>query len=231
MAILTFAFPVSGLRGKVGGIVYSANKSGPYLKAWGKGANPRTTIQTEQRGVLGNLARNWQLLTAGERTGWNTYAALSAQDKTNSLGETFSISGFNWYVAINSNLIRAEKTQRTAAPTTGTPAQPTIQDVRLNDEADATDSRVRLTSGSTGLTETLILIGRVVQSSGPTSITIGRNWLASEVPGTFREVLFQDTIDSKFGTIQVGQVLFIEVATMSDQGRIGPVDSRSVEKA
>ncbi len=230
MAIFLFTAPFGGIRGKLGGLVFSANKAGPFVKSWGKGANPRTTSQTGQRQVLTAFAQSWKALTAGERTGWDTYAALAAQDKTNSLGETYSISGFNWYVAINSTLVRAGQAARTAAPVTATPAQPTILALRLNDEDDGLDSVVQLTVGSSGLTDILFVRGRVTMNIGTATITVGSTFLEALVPNASRQVFFQSGINEKFGTIQVGQQLFCEVLTMNNHGRLGPIDAKTTLK-
>ncbi len=225
MAILTFAAPVSGLRGKVGGLIYSANKAGPFVKTWGKGSNPRTAPQTQQRANLVQFAQNWKNLTAAQRTDWDTYAALPAQDKTNSLGETFSISGFAWYVALSNNLKRAGAAAIDSAPLLGTPATPIIQDARLVDDGFAGDSRIRLTAGSPTLTAEHIVTGVVLNSEGRATATINRTWLNTEVPNVGRAVFFQDEINAKFGTIQTTQFGFFEIQIQNAEGRQGAPDA------
>ncbi len=81
MAIAKFGPTVTGLRGTVAGTTFSANKSGPYARGWSRGANPRSSLQSTQRGRLGALAAAWRDLTQVQRDDWIVYAALPAQDR------------------------------------------------------------------------------------------------------------------------------------------------------
>lgn len=131
MAIIKFGPTVVGVRGTIGGIVFSANKSTPYAKGWSKGSNPRTPLQTAQRSRLSSLPNSWRALSASEQADWDTFAALSAQDLINSLGVTYSISGFGWYVKINARLLAMGRAIRTPVPTQARPAAPTITDLEF----------------------------------------------------------------------------------------------------
>jgi len=148
MGILTFAAPVSGLRGKVGGNIFSANRSGPYLKSWGKGSNPRSALQTANRADLTTFAQSWAAISAANKTNWDTYAAAAAQDKTNSLGETYSASGFNWFCAINFNRRTVGSAQLDTSPAVAVPGTPIIQTKRFDTTASVLDSVVVMTVGS-----------------------------------------------------------------------------------
>ena len=86
MAIALIGAPLAGVRGTLGGITFSANKGGPYIKLWAKPPNPRTSRQTIERGFLGRMPELWRALTGVQQTAWDTFAALGAQDLTNSLG-------------------------------------------------------------------------------------------------------------------------------------------------
>ncbi len=99
MAIVKFGVTVVGIRGTVGGLVFSAGKSGPYVKTWSKSANPRTPKQSEQRAELGSIGEEWRALTQVNRDGWDTFAATgTCTELTNSLGELYRISGFLWFL-------------------------------------------------------------------------------------------------------------------------------------
>ena len=131
MAIIKLGVTVVGIRGTIGGMMFSANKSGPYARAWSKGANPRTPIQSAQRSTLGAIPSLWRALTPGERTAWDVFADLPAQERTNSLGETFFASGFNWFTIINTRLINIGRSPRTAVPVQSRPTAPTLTSLVL----------------------------------------------------------------------------------------------------
>ncbi len=131
MAVIKLAAPVAGIRGTVGGLTYSANKAGPFVRAWSKGANPRTTFQSTQRTQMASIPALWRLLSPAEKALWKTFAALPAQERTNSLGEAFFISGFTWFTLINIRLLNIGRVTRTAPPVQARPSAPTVSSLVL----------------------------------------------------------------------------------------------------
>lgn len=131
MAIIKLAAPIAGIRGTVGGLTYSANGSSLFVKAWAKGANPRTGKQTNQQSFLSQMPGLWALLSDAERAAWRTFAADPAQELTNSLGETYFASGFNWFAKCNIRLLRVSRSTITAIPTQARPAAPAITDFHV----------------------------------------------------------------------------------------------------
>jgi len=126
MAILKLGVLVTGIRGTVGGTIFSANKSGPFARNWSRGADPMSTSQTTVRARLSSHATEWQDLAQADRDDWDTYAADPAQELTNSLGEAYYGSGWNWYCRINNHLLVAGEARRDTYPTNARPAAPTI---------------------------------------------------------------------------------------------------------
>ncbi len=169
MAILKFGTLIVGARGTLGGATLSANKAGPYAKTWSKGSNPDTQLQAAHRSSMVRWAVAWRTLTDTQRTAWNTYAALPAQDLTNSLGETYSISGFAWYVRINMNLEQAGVASRANPPTLPTPAAPVIDTFHLKTDAAATDTRVILTDASPSIPDPIVVKATLFFSQGITA--------------------------------------------------------------
>jgi len=131
MSIIKFGVAVVGIRGTIGGITFSANKHGPYARAWSKGSHPATPRQTDQQSYLAQMPALWQALTPVQRTAWDVFAALGAQDLINSLGETYSISGFGWFCKINIRLLVMGRAARVAVPVQARPAAPTITDLEF----------------------------------------------------------------------------------------------------
>lgn len=150
MAILKLAAPVAGIRGTVAGLIYSANGSGPYVKAWAAPSNPRTETQTIERSILAQMPTLWRALTIFERALWDNFAALPAQELFNSLGESYFISGWLWFVKCNIRLLRVGRATITATPTVARPAAPTIDDFRV--AVDGTESNVAVGGTPTAAT-------------------------------------------------------------------------------
>lgn len=66
----------------------------------------------------------WNSLTSVQRAAWDTFAALGAQALTNSLGETYYASGWNWFCKTNVRLLRVGRSTISATPTIARPSAP-----------------------------------------------------------------------------------------------------------
>jgi len=114
------------MRGKLGGSILSANKSGNFITNNKTPIQPRTEKQTNQRSIFAQMASAWADLTSGQKTGFDTYAALPAQELTDSMGETYYASGFNWFVKLNTRLERMGRSLISVAPAGARPTAPSI---------------------------------------------------------------------------------------------------------
>lgn len=220
MAIITIAAPLSGIRGKVGGVIYSANKSGPYLKGWARGSNPRTFLQTEHRSVFTSLSTTWRTLSAADKLTWDDYAALPAQELTNSLGEDYSIPGFNWYIRININRNNFTDGFTDVAPTTGTPAMPDLNEVLAFSTADAGSTRISLNVGTPGDGERMAIKAEMVTSQGNVAGPEIKTFMIIRKRALGQlNFAFKDELLEHFGTAQIGQKVFASIQQQSADGR------------
>lgn len=222
--IIKFGPTVVGARGTIAGTTFSANKSGPYAKAWSKGANPKSAEQTEQRGGFGSLASSWRDLTQAQRDDWIDYAGDPAQEKTNSLGENFFASGFNWYIEINEALEAAEEARRVDAPIFIRPPPPILQPAveTFFVTGAAVDTHVFLATGSPGLGVNLVIFA-LVTGQGRTAISGNLTAMKIAIPSAGRKVFYQDEIEAAFGTIILGQREFFHVQVQDSQGQRSPL--------
>lgn len=128
MAIVKFGIVVTGIRGSLGGTIFSANKAGPFCRQWSRPVNPRSLKQQTQRSRLSSHGPYWLALTQAQRDDWDTYAAAAPQEKTNSLGEAYHASGYNWFCQINTHLLLSDRARRSVFPSVAAPAAPTISE-------------------------------------------------------------------------------------------------------
>lgn len=131
MAIIQFGVFVVGARGNVGGAVFSQNGAGPYVKNWARSSNPRTPPQTAQRAAVASMPSLWRALTDPQKTDWDDFALLPAQERTNELGQTFFLNGFQWFSIINVRLLNIARATRIAPPTQSRPSAPTFTALQL----------------------------------------------------------------------------------------------------
>lgn len=136
MAIIKVAAPLVGIRGSIGGTTYSANKSGPYARAWTAPPNKRRPLQMAQRNTFAWASEIWRTRTGAQRAAWDAWAALIGQIQTNSLGETYYLSGFQWYVRCNTRLELMGRAWLTNPPAGAYPADPTINSIVVAADAN-----------------------------------------------------------------------------------------------
>ena len=60
--------------GKLGGLIFSHNKGGRYVRVMGIPTNPNSARQQEVRGALATQSAAWEGLTDAERSTWETWA-------------------------------------------------------------------------------------------------------------------------------------------------------------
>ncbi len=101
--------------GKQGGIVWSHNRGGPYVRNRAIPTNPNTARQVAVRNAMRSLTIAWDItLTQAERDAWDVYA--SNVTWTNRLGQTISLTGLNHYVRSNTPRVQNALARIDAAP-------------------------------------------------------------------------------------------------------------------
>lgn len=86
--------------GKQGGIVWSHNKGGPYVRNRAIPTNPNTQRQVTVRTATRNLAIAWDVeLSQAQRDAWDVYAANVSW--LNRLGQSIKLTGLNHFIRSN----------------------------------------------------------------------------------------------------------------------------------
>lgn len=99
MAKIKFGMMMTDARGKLGGQVFSKNRSGAYVRTKVTPVNPQTTFQQSNRSLLGSLSSGWSNLTQVQRNSWNS--AVEAWQKTNVFGDLQKPTGKNLFTGLN----------------------------------------------------------------------------------------------------------------------------------
>lgn len=221
MAKVSFASPIDEMRGRLAGIIFSANRSGSYIKPFSKSSNPRTPAQSTQRTSFNQFGIRWTNLTDPQRAAWNTYAALPAQVKTDSLGNPYFVSGFNWYISFNTLLAAVDRPLFDGPPTALVPATVAITSLVCN--AAATNNCVITWAAPPGNNGATQIFAQLRLHPGRISVP-DRNFIQIDfIPfGIATNPLTIPNLDDFFGPIQIGQVLWIKSTINKPQGRSGP---------
>lgn len=221
MAIIKLGALVVGVRGTVGGVVFSAGKSGPNARLWARGSNPRSEAQSDQRGRYSIMPEWWRALTNTQRSDWDTWAADPAQEKTNALGEAYYVSGYNWFVTINSQLSRAGYAHRDDPPTDTWPAAPVIDAFRFEDSGGTFVCEIDYDPAEFPGTMGIVIMGAFVPRGGRSVQYSNWRLLISGIASPTGTYEFYLPWGYEFGLPQVGDRAFLRVFKQNDQGMRG----------
>jgi len=218
MARIKLASPIGGIRGTVGGVTYSANATSLYAKLW-RGPRPSgTRLASKTRCLFGSNGGPWRALSQAKRDAWDTWAALPAQELTDSLGQAYYASGWNWFVTLSSRLAWIERDIVEDPPSVARPAAPSISSVVLETSGIGADSRITYPEDEFDGWD-IVLFGRLSLSQGAVARTAGfYQILASQAPGA-TSTSVQSQLESVFGTIPSGARLFASVARQLPDGQ------------
>lgn len=218
MAIVTIALPVTGIRGTISGVVFSANKSGPYAKGLSPCTNPRSIGQLSQRGYLAQAGAKWRTLTPAEQADWATFAATPPEDDYNSLNELYLLSGFGWFTRIFTRRHRTGQVEDLLAPVATPTAAPATMTLELHESTGAAaDATFGYTIGEFATYYAILMLsiapglGSNVQSSRYLI-----NWEGLGVGAT--ETDFGIAYWNTFGVTQIGQRFFAQLFRQSPSG-------------
>lgn len=105
--------------GSIAAVVHSRNRYGQYTRNRSIPVNPNSVAQGQMRARFGDNSQAWRLLTDAQRAGWESLG-LQMQ-RTDSLGQTYTLTGLQAYIAVNNNLLDAGEAVVSAAPALNSP--------------------------------------------------------------------------------------------------------------
>lgn len=227
MAKLLFSSVVDGVRGRSGGVIFSANAAGPYIKRFAPPIVSNTSSQLFRRSTFSNMGGLWRSLSNAQRQAWRDYAKLPAQAKTDSLGNTFFLNGWQWFVSCNSSLALVNRSPIANAPVIAVPGAPTIGGLIVTAPGTASNSQaINVASFSTH--DAIIEMNWTPNVSK--LVASNRNFLF--VVGVQNASLVASldlgNLQSIFGVIQAGSFWISRVYAQTSEGRRGTFVSASV---
>ena len=151
---------------------------------------------------------------------WNTYAAAVAQAKTNSLGQTYYASGWNWFCAMNTINQILGRSIYVLGPTNAVLGAPTLTSLTIQDPASGPSQISVVTaeynSGIAAWLELRIVNGQG-QSSRPNRPKLV--WTMTNPAVASNDIT--DEVAAAFGNVQAGQRCFYWYRRILSQGRAG----------
>jgi hypothetical protein len=218
MAIVTIALPVTGIRGKLAGIVFSANRSGPFARGLSSPANPGTIGQMNQRGLMAQSGYLWRTLSSAEQADWDTFAETPPETDYNSLGEVVILSGFAWFTRILLRRRRCGLADDLIAPASTPTATPTTFTLDVHPSTGAAaDAHFGYTSGEFAAYYAILMLA-IAPGLG-SNVWTSRYLLCWEAFGlTATSTNFGANYFAAFGTTQVSMRFFGKLYRQSASG-------------
>jgi hypothetical protein len=107
MARIVGGSMIGELSGKMGGLVFSRNKSGQYIRKYAIPVNPNTGAQLTARASFAGAVGSFHSLDPNEKTLWQNFAQTAFNPK--GAINTGQFSGINAYTALNQMVIHGNK--------------------------------------------------------------------------------------------------------------------------
>lgn len=225
MAKIKFGMMMTDARGKLGGQVFSKNRSGAYVRTKVTPVNPRTSFQQSNRALLGSLSSNWSGLTSEERTEWNN--AVNNWQSTNVFGDNTTPTGKNLFTGLN-------KVAASQFPTNDLmrtpPAKVEMVPYSIGSAiADTANQTLIITLANTETVgKTFQVRATPIVSSGTTFVTNRYRSLSSAFTVASGGVLdISSAWLARFGAIAETGNIFVEIREVQENGQLGvPAVSR-----
>lgn len=115
--------------GSFANMTASRNRYGQYMRTRASPVNPNTTFQAAVRTRMTNLAQDYRALTAAQRAGWADLG--SNMIRTDSLGQSYSLTGAQAYLSVNGNNLAAGNAAVSDAPSLVEPDPLATQTITL----------------------------------------------------------------------------------------------------
>lgn len=206
-------------RGKLGGQVFTKNRSGAVVRTKVTPVNPQSVPQSIARATLGGNSSAWANLTEEQRLSW--IAGADSIIKTNIFGDTYKPSGKNYFVSVNSNLKLASKPILNSAPEAVAPDQITSLTAEYDKLAETLKLTVVLQNGDP---DTTVIVKATRPASAGKYNFSGQYVVIDTFPGDSPSTPLELGIaySSKYGSPAVGSKIGFEVYAISSTGVAGP---------
>lgn len=183
--------------GKVGGLVYSFNRVGQYVRQYVKPVNPATNAQTRARAAFAGSSGTYHALNVGEKAAWGSFASTVFNPKVGLNNGQFS--GFNAFVSLknvteNGNGLVAPVTGEVDGVAVGTPL--TFSDYAFSETPPVFTIQAAIKEQVTGNPLNLSMRSAEVKDDGSFEIQIN---VGSGGAGSYAIEDFIDPNDQEFG--------------------------------
>ena len=209
--------PLAGqLSGRVGGIVFSRNRGGDYVRNGPSPLNPQTSYQVAVRNALALASTRWNDMGASARAGWKAWAENNPAQ--NRLGESIRLQGNAAFVMFNSRLAYLGIAVVDTPPVISAP--PSLLTLVPTFDVGAGAFQVAYTTTPLGAGTKLWVLGCRPMSLG---ISFVRNKLRHFITGAAAGASpldIETAFYARFGTPAVGENIVVRAGVLGADGQL-----------
>jgi len=212
MAIFTPGPAIAAASGSVGGLVFSHNRGGPYIRRRPIPVNPASIAQVTYRAEFVQASQLWQSRGEAGQLQWKTWALNNKIP--NALGNLITLTGHQAFVQVCTWRGIAGWDYGTLTPTAPRPAP--YLTFSITADIGAGDVSFVFTDTPVGATKHIVIWSAVVDSPG---IKYVKNlWKLTVISPLNQASPFsiQTAVEAKWGTLVVGQTLWIKAEKLTD---------------
>jgi hypothetical protein len=202
--------PVANASGSLAGVVASHNRGGSYFRRRTVPVKSTTTYATNAKARLAAASSAWRTLTAAQRFSWETWAQTNPV--VDRLGEKRILTGQQAYIQLNVRILFIGGTQILVPPVIGGPNA--LTSVTLTADIGSGDFEVAFTPTPLATGLSAWVRAAVVNSAGITFVQNLYKLCVVSAAAQASPLTLDTDIESRFGTLIVGQQVFVAVHVM-----------------
>ncbi len=208
MALFRPGSIVGQISGRIGGVVYSHNRGGSYIRSSAIPIAVESESADAAKARVTALSRLWADLDDDERAAWRAYA--QSDTRRNRLGDSRALTGICSFIAINSRMLLAEE-EMLRVPALGVAPQALAY---LSMTADIGTGTCELTFSPTPLDTDLALwiVAGVVSSPGRRYHQDVMRVIKVTAGAQTSPYDYQSDIEKVHGDLIVGQQVYMRVS-------------------
>lgn len=213
MAKIKFGMMMTDARGKLGGQVFSKNRSGAYVRTKVTPKNDQTPRQSFIRSLLGAISQKWSTLSASARAGFN--AAVGDWATTDIFGDARNPSGKTLFTKLNMNAQNAGFAEIEQVPTKIEMPVTGLSKVEIK----KTPGTIVITA-ETDFAGGACVVNATPRLSQGTSYVKGKfRQIATELTDVPELAVLYNNYVAKFGVPNVGDNIYFEVIQVLPSGQ------------
>lgn len=217
MAIIKPGIAIAGIRGKLGGIVFSENATACYARSYSRPPKSHSQGQVLARSRLVSVAASWAPLDPADKTLWDAFALAPNELDYDPWGDQRYLTGFQWYVRAQNRRGLVSLAPQSTCPSGAAAPAPTTLSCDVHTPA-GDPSLLAWDSASFAADYSAIAFAAITPSLGSTDLFTG--WklvLALQNPGDTGDDISAGLL-SAFGNYQADWYCFVRVFSQAPEG-------------